>query len=78
MVFFFLMINAVFVLAIFLLQNNKDTIYIEWPFDAKYNMTYIQDRTEIEIHKESLSLEPIGIVFVFVFEIGRASCRERV
>jgi chitin synthase len=40
MVFFFFMVNAVFVLAIFLLQNNKDTIHIDWPFGGTVNMTY--------------------------------------
>ena len=69
MVLLFFMLNAAFVLAIFLLQNNKDTIHIDWPFDVKYNMTYVEGRPEILLHKEALSLEPIGIVFVFVFAI---------
>ena len=39
-VFTFFMLNAVFVTAIFLLQQNKDLIFIRWPLGATCNVTY--------------------------------------
>jgi hypothetical protein len=41
-VFTFFMLNAVFVTAIYLLQQNKESIFIRWPLGAKANVTYIQ------------------------------------
>jgi hypothetical protein len=41
-VFTFFMLNAVFVTAIYLLQQNKDSIFIRWPLGAKSNVTFIQ------------------------------------
>jgi chitin synthase len=38
--FAFLMINAVFVILVFLLQLEKESIHIDWPFDGKTNVTY--------------------------------------
>ena len=35
------MLNAIFVTAIFLLQQNKDLIFIRWPLDAKANVTFV-------------------------------------
>lgn len=40
MVFSFFMLNAVFVLVVFLLQQNKDLLFIRWPFGAKCNLTF--------------------------------------
>jgi chitin synthase len=68
-VFAFFMLNAIFVLAIFLLQLNKDTIYINWPLDVKYNMSVNTAATEILVQKTHLQLEPIGLVFVVFFAI---------
>jgi len=44
------MVNAVFVVAIFLLQNQKETIYVEWPLGATFNMTYnIANKNNVRI-----------------------------
>ena len=37
----FIMINAVFVLTIFLLQLNKDTLHLDWPLGVKTNISYL-------------------------------------
>ena len=41
MVFSFFMLNAIFVITIFLLQQQKDLIFITWPLGAKANITYV-------------------------------------
>jgi hypothetical protein len=45
-VFTFFMLNAVFVTAIYLLQKNKEMIFIKWPLDVKSNVTYIPSVSE--------------------------------
>lgn len=66
-VFSFFMINALFVLIVFLLQLNKDKLHLDWPIGVKTNITTIAETSEIIISKEYLHLEPIGLVFVFFF-----------
>lgn len=39
-VFAFFMINALFVLIVFLLQLNKDYLHVKWPFGVKTNISY--------------------------------------
>lgn len=39
MVVTFFMLNALFVTVVFLLQLNKSKVHINWPLDAKINMT---------------------------------------
>ncbi|XP_049787548.1 chitin synthase chs-2-like [Schistocerca cancellata] len=68
-VFAFFMINALFVLVVFLLQQNKETIYIQWPLGAKANITFVEDNNEAKVTKEYLELEPIGLVFALFFGI---------
>ncbi|XP_037922524.1 chitin synthase chs-2 isoform X1 [Hermetia illucens] len=68
-VFAFFMINALFVLIVFLLQLNKDNIHVKWPFGVKTNITYDEATQEVHITKEYLQLEPIGLVFVFFFAL---------
>ncbi|RZF40375.1 hypothetical protein LSTR_LSTR008805 [Laodelphax striatellus] len=63
------MINALFVLIVFLLQLNKDSIHVEWPFGVRTNITYVEETAEVLISKEYLQLEPIGLVFVFFFAL---------
>ncbi|XP_020296656.1 uncharacterized protein LOC109861428 isoform X1 [Pseudomyrmex gracilis] len=63
------MMNALFVLIVFLLQLNKDLLHIKWPFGIKTNVTYDQSSLEVHITKEYLQLEPIGLVFVFFFAL---------
>ncbi|XP_046961037.1 chitin synthase chs-2 isoform X2 [Vanessa cardui] len=68
-VFSFIMINALFVLIVFLLQLNKDNLHIKWPLGVKTNITYDEVSQEVLISKEYLQLEPIGLVFVFFFAL---------
>ncbi|XP_025156934.1 chitin synthase chs-2 isoform X3 [Harpegnathos saltator] len=68
-VFAFFMMNALFVLIVFLLQLNKDLLHIKWPFGIKTNITYDESTSEVHITKEYLQLEPIGLVFVFFFAL---------
>lgn len=39
-VFAFFMLNALFVLVVFLLTLKKDLLHVKWPFDVKVNFTY--------------------------------------
>ncbi|XP_066588924.1 chitin synthase chs-2 isoform X1 [Prorops nasuta] len=68
-VFAFFMMNALFVLIVFLLQLNKDLLHVKWPFGIKTNITYDESSLEVHITKEYLQLEPIGLVFVFFFAL---------
>ncbi|XP_077301033.1 hyaluronan synthase-like protein kkv isoform X2 [Arctopsyche grandis] len=68
-VFGFFMLNALFVLIVFLLQLNKDLLHIKWPFGIKTNITYDESSQEVHISKEYLQLEPIGLVFVVFFAL---------
>lgn len=67
-VFAFFMLNAIFVLVIFLLQLSKDQLHIDWPFNAKSNITF-DSSLEITISREYLQLEPIGMLFIIFFGI---------
>lgn len=68
-VFSFTMMNSIFVVIVFFLQLNKDTIHINWPLGIKTNITFVAENTQVLIAKEYLELEPIGLVFVFFFAI---------
>lgn len=68
-VFSFFMMNALFVVIVFLLQLNKDKLHIRWPFGVKTNITFDESTQEVLITKEYLQLEPIGLVFVFFFAL---------
>lgn len=46
-VFGFFMINALFVLIVFLLQLNKDNIHIKWPLGVRTNVTYDETTQEV-------------------------------
>lgn len=63
----FIMINALFVLVIFLLQINKEMLHIKWPVQAQNTIFYDGDAHEIRIDREYLQLEPLGILFVVFF-----------
>lgn len=43
----FLMINAVFVILVFLLQLEKESIHIDWPFGSDTNVSYVPVGTEV-------------------------------
>jgi len=78
MVLSFLILNSIWVIAIFLFQQNKDMIYIMWPWGAK-GPTLDWDRTEstqassrvdvIQVEYEYLELEPIGVTFMIFFAL---------
>ncbi|XP_011253680.2 chitin synthase chs-2 [Camponotus floridanus] len=65
----FFMINALFVLIVFLMQLNKSILYLQWPLAMKYNITFVAKGDEYEVHmgKEYLKLEPIGCLFIVAF-----------
>ncbi|XP_050718358.1 chitin synthase chs-2-like isoform X3 [Eriocheir sinensis] len=67
--FSFFMLNALFVLIVFLLQLNKDELHIDWPLGIRENITIIPETQEVLISQEHLQLEPIGLVFVFFFAL---------
>lgn len=66
-VFGFFMSNALYILAVFLIQLHKDIIHVEWPFGAKVNATINPETGEVTVKEEMLQMEPIGLVFVFFF-----------
>ena len=45
MVFSFFMLNALFVLIVFMLQQEKDMIFMRWPIGYKTVITYSLDET---------------------------------
>ncbi|XP_072936714.1 chitin synthase chs-2-like [Epargyreus clarus] len=67
MVFAFVMVNALFVLTIFLLQLNQDQLHFKWPFGQKVAVSYDADANVVHIEREYLMLEPIGSLFLIFF-----------
>lgn len=41
------MLNALFVVIVFLLQLNKDMLHVKWPFGVKTNITYDETTQEV-------------------------------
>ena len=71
MVYSFFMLNAMFIVVVFLLQQQKDLIFIRWPFSAKANVSYTgtPNNPVVEVEYEYLQLEPIGLVFILFFAV---------
>lgn len=46
-VFAFFMVNALFVLIVFLLQLNKDNIHVKWPLGVKTNISFDETTQEV-------------------------------
>lgn len=67
MVFAFVMLNALFVMVIFLLQLNQDQLHFKWPFGQKVSINFDDDSNLITITQDYLTLEPIGSVFLIFF-----------
>lgn len=67
MVVTFFMLNSLYVLVLFLLTLEKDSINVKWPIDPKINFTYIMSTNEIQMYRTYLQLEPIGFVFLIFF-----------
>ena len=61
------MLNAMFVLIVFLMQLKKEILHLEWPLGATYNITYMSTSNVINLDKDYLKLEPIGCVFIVGF-----------
>ena len=53
------MINALFVLIVFLLQLNKDNLHVKWPISARVNVTYD------EVTQEVISVRDIDVAVKF-------------
>lgn len=47
------MLNALFVLIVFLLQLNKDLLHFKWPFGVKVNITYDETSQEVILIKNN-------------------------
>jgi len=47
MVFGFFMLNAMFVMVLFLIQLNKDLLHLNWPLGKKTNITFNSDTKEV-------------------------------
>ncbi|KAL4708136.1 hypothetical protein ACJJTC_009915 [Scirpophaga incertulas] len=67
MVFAFVMLNALFVLVIFLLQLNQDQLHVKWPLGQKVSLSYDDDSNTIIVQSDYLMLEPIGSLFLIFF-----------
>ncbi len=68
--FAFMMLNALFILIVFLLQLKKDCLHVEWPFGPlkNHSMTPCKTDKREEIWVMTrLQLEPIGLVFLIFF-----------
>jgi chitin synthase len=48
-VFAFFMVNALFVLVIFLLQLSRDVIHIKWPLGVKVQCTVLDNNNDVRI-----------------------------
>lgn len=46
------MINALFVLIVFLLQLNKDNLHVKWPISARINVTYDEITQEVNAFRD--------------------------
>lgn len=51
--FAFFMINALFVLIVFLLQLNKDSLHVKWPFGVRTNITYDETTQEVKLNRDA-------------------------
>ncbi|OWR41051.1 chitin synthase [Danaus plexippus plexippus] len=67
MVFAFFMVNALFVLLIFLLQLRQDVLHLQWPFGQKVKIEYDNGNNLVRIEQDFLLLEPIGSIFLILF-----------
>ena len=74
MVMSFLILNSIWVVTIFLFQQNKDTLFIKWPYGAKGpDLDWDRDTNgpvdQIIVDYEYLELEPLGVVFMVFFAV---------
>lgn len=57
------MINALFVLIVFLLQLNKDSLHVKWPISARVNVTYDEITQEVNFVRDIDAVAVYSIVF---------------
>ena len=73
MVFSFFMINAIFVVTLFLMQTNGEALSIPMPWGEKFNITYATEGTSLDIDATVtidvtyMMLEPIGTMLIVLF-----------
>ncbi|KAJ8929966.1 hypothetical protein NQ314_017289 [Rhamnusium bicolor] len=66
-VFAFFMMNALFVLIVFLLTLKKDYLHIKWPFGVRTNITYDESTQEDRIAKDLIELRNKSVFAFFMF-----------
>ncbi|ALC44950.1 CS-2, partial [Drosophila busckii] len=67
--FAFVMVNAIFVLIVFLLQLKKDYLHLKWPIDPTDFITFDRDNLQVDIYRQYKELDPIGLCFVVFFGV---------
>ncbi|KAH8404445.1 hypothetical protein KR222_002050, partial [Zaprionus bogoriensis] len=65
--FAFVMVNAIFVLIVFLLQLKKDYLHLKWPIDPTDFVSFDRDNLQVIIYRQYKELDPIGLCFVIFF-----------
>ncbi|XP_030369088.1 chitin synthase chs-2 [Scaptodrosophila lebanonensis] len=65
--FAFVMVNAIFVLIVFLLQLKKDYLHLKWPMDPTDFVSFDRDNLQVGIYRQYKELDPIGLCFVLFF-----------
>lgn len=65
--FAFVMVNAIFVLIVFLLQLKKEFLHLNWPIDPSDFITFDRDNLQVDIYRQYKELDPIGLCFVIFF-----------
>lgn len=66
----FFMVNIIFIIAILVLQMQKDCLHIEWPLGPKFNHSVVvcnSDKREHVWMVTRLQLEPIGLLFLVFY-----------
>ncbi|BFF96913.1 chitin synthase chs-2 [Drosophila madeirensis] len=65
--FAFVMVNAIFVLIVFLLQLKKEFLHLKWPIDPTDFVSFDRDNLQVGIFRQYKELDPIGLCFVIFF-----------
>ncbi|KAH8379500.1 hypothetical protein KR009_005325, partial [Drosophila setifemur] len=65
--FAFVMVNAIFVLIVFLLQLKKEFLHLKWPIDPTDFVSFDRDNLQVGIYRQYKELDPIGLCFVIFF-----------
>ena len=74
-VFAFFMLNALFILVVFLLQLNKDQLHVNWPLGIKLNVTILPEENKVKIKLfeavENDSKYGLNFINPFLIFLGR-------